>query len=436
MAFSKGHRTHWLIIASLIITACSNDDMKIENSEVTRSTKQRITSPQVSPAELSQLVGGNSTFAFDLYRAVRQDNVGKNLFYSPFSISIALAMTYAGARGNTETEMAQALQFTLSQDRLHPNFNALDLELMSRGQEAQGKDGGKFRLNIANATWGQKDYSFLPAYLDTLAENYDAGLRLLDFSADAETARLTINEWVSQKTEQKIKDLIAPGMLDSLTRLVLTNAVYFNAAWKDKFDANATHDGEFQKIDGSKVTVAMMQKKDDGFGYAKAGGCQAVELPYDGEELSMVVLLPDAGTFESFEAALNSDKVDNILNNLQTAMVDLTIPKFKTESGFLVASAMQSLGMKDAFDDNADFSGMSDQALADNLHISDIIHKAFIAIDEAGTEAAAATAVVMKANAIPAESATVKLDRPFLFLIRDIKTGTILFVGRIMDPKA
>jgi serpin B len=405
-------------------------DAPADPGEEAKSDKQRITSPSVSPSNLAQLTEDNTAFAFDLYQQLR--GKPENLFYSPHSISIALAMTYGGAKGTTEQEMQKTLHYTLGQSGLHAAFNALDLELARRGQGAQGKDGGKFRLNVVNATWGQKGYPFLAPYLDLLAENYGAGMRLMNFVDQPEPSRLAINEWVERMTENRIKDLIPQGLIDSLTRLVLTNAIYFNAAWRDKFDQALTKDGEFTKLDGSKITVSMMTKQDDHFRYAKTGGCEAVEVPYDGQELSMVLMLPE-GPLDAFEASLDGGAVAKILSSLGGDSVQLTLPKFKMEGKFSLKETLSKLGMKEAFTDAADFSGMDGRPA--NLFISDVVHKSFIAIDETGTEAAAATAVIMASNAAPAKTYTVKLDRPFLFLIRDIKTGAILFVGRVVEPK-
>lgn len=402
------------------------------SAPVVQSDKARVTSPEASTPDVADLVGGNSAFAFDLYQVLREEREG-NLFYSPYSISLALAMTYAGARGETERQMADALRFSLPQDRLHPAFNALDQELARRGEGAEGKDGQGFRLNVANAIWGQAGYQFLAGFLDTLAENYGAGLRILDFKADPEAARVTINDWVSDQTEGRIKDLIPPGLINPLTRLVLTNAIYFNAAWSEPFEEGATQDDTFHLLDGGQVSVPMMRQTES-FGYAAGEGYQVVELPYDGRELSMVILLPEAGAFEAFESSLNAGQVDAALSDLSYRQVSLTMPKFEVESDFSLAQALAAMGMPDAFSSDADFSGMTGER---DLFIADVVHKAFVSVDEAGTEAAAATAVVMElTSAAPEEPIRVTIDRPFILFIRDIETGGILFVGRVADPSA
>jgi len=423
-----------MVVVLLTLAGCGS------GTDTAHSEKQRVTALEANEADLVGLANGNSAFAFDLYQALREE--GGNLFYSPYSISLALAMTYAGARGETEQQMADTLHFILSQDRLHPAFNGLDLELARRGEGAKGKDeegtrpGRRvqgFRLNIVNALWGQDGYKFLAEFLDLLAENYGAGLRLLDFAKAPEESRVTINDWVSDQTEGRIEDLIPKGLIDTLTRLVLTNAIYFNAAWSHPFQERLTRDGTFYLLDGSEVTVPMMRQTES-FGYAEGEGYQAVELPYDGHELSMVILLPETGGFEEFEGSLDAERVDAIVKNLARMQVALTMPKFELESDFSLAQVLVAMGMPDAFSMDADFSGMDG---THELFIKDVVHKAFVSVDEAGTEAAAATAVVVAEKAMmPEEIVEVTVDRPFVFLIRDIKTGAILFVGRVVNPSA
>ena len=395
-----------------------------------QSDKERVTAPEAADPDLAELTQGNDLFALDLYHILKTDR--DNLFYSPYSISVALAMTYAGARGETERQMAGALHYTLPQARLHPGFNALDLALASRGQGAQGRDGEGFRLNVANAIWGQHDYAFLSEFLDALAVNYGAGLRLVDFAAAPEEARVTINSWVSDQTEGRIEDLIPAGAIDALTRLVLTNAIYFNAAWSMPFEKELTEDGPFHLLDGGEVRVPMM-KQVESFGYNAGQGYQAVELPYDGRELSMVILVPEAGEFEAFEDSLDAGRVAGILEGLRPGQVALSMPKFEIEASFSLVDALTAMGMPDAFSPDADFSGMTGNR---ELAISDVVHKGFVSVDEAGTEAAAATAVIIKLTAMPGEPVEVTIDRPFIFAIRDIETGALLFVGRVVDPSA
>ena len=419
-----------LVIVMLLPVIASIQLTQPAAAEVLKSDKERITSPDISTNEQALLVEGNSAFAFDLYQALKGEE--GNLFYSPYSISLALVMTYAGANGETAQQIADTLKFLLEQERLHPAFNWLDAELAKRGEGAEGKDGEGFRLNIVNAIWGQKDYEFLPDFLDVLAENYGAGLRILDFITETEKSRLAINQWVSDQTEGRIEDLIPPGAIGALTRLVLTNAIYFNAAWEYPFDKKMTADGRFYLLDGGQVTVPMM-KQTESFGYTEGQGYQAIEVLYDGGELSMVILLPEDGKFEAFEDGLQAEQVEDIISGLQLTEVALTMPKFEFDSEFSLKDTLPEMGMPIAFSSSADFSGMNGNR---ELSISDVLHKAFVAVDEAGTEAAAATAVIMELTAAPEPPVEVTIDRPFIFLVRDIETGAILFVGRVMNPGA
>lgn len=420
----------YLLVGSLALGAVGcKPPIALGPKEAAASDRPRAKNPTVSVTNLSALVDGNTAFAFDLYQVLRKAGTG-NLFYSPYSISQALAMAYAGARGETETQMAATLRFLLAQEALHKAFNGLDQALTSRGQGAAGKDGKGFRLNIVNAIWGQQDHPWLPAFLDTLAENYGAGIRLVDYVKDPEAARVRINDWVARQTEQRIKDLIAKGMIDQMTRLVLTNAIYFNAAWQVPFNKDATAPGSWTLLDGSKITVPMMTQSEN-LGYASGNGYQAVELPYSGGELSMVIMLPDAGRFEEFEGRLDAALLDQILDDITYQQLRLTMPKFKFEGEFSLGDILSALGMPIAFSDSADFSGMTGKR---DLCISEVLHKSFVAVDEAGTEAAAATAVIMRLTSMPAEPRPVAVDRPFVFLIRDVETGAVLFLGRVLTP--
>ena len=417
-----------LLIGLLLLSLAVGCVRPNRHIQVVRADAARVTRPDVPAQELAELVRGNNGFAVDLYRALREQESG-NFFYSPFSISIALAMTWAGARGETEREMADVLHFPLPQDRLHPAFNALDLELAQRGQGARGRDGTGFRLHIVNALWSQRGYQFLPEFLETLARNYGAGLRLLDLS-DPEAARGVINDWISDQTEGRIRDLIPAGVVSALTRLVLTNAIYFNAAWAEPFERNLTADGPFYLLDGRQVMVPLMRQTAY-FGYAEGEGFQAVELPYDGEELAMVILLPGEGRFEEFEASLDAARLEEMLGRLRSQHLSLTMPRFGVESSFRLVDTLAAMGMPSPFQpDQADLSGMNGTR---DLYIQAVLHKAFVSVDESGTEAAAATAVIVGVTG-PPPGLEVTVNRPFIFLIRDRQTGVILFVGRVVNP--
>jgi serpin B len=363
------------------------------------NTGQEKEVSQVSPevgavyaAVQADLVNSNTTFALDLYRALRKED--GNLFFSPHSISTALAMTYAGARGT---------------------------DLTRRTNDIEG-----VQLSIANALWGQIGYPFLLDFRDTLAESYDAPLRLTDFDNAPEESRIDINDWVSNATNKKIEDLMVPGTITPDTRLVLANAIYFKGTWKVQFDAKKTEFAPFYRLDGSQVKVPMMRVKEH-FPYTEGMNYQAIELPYTGNALSMVIFLPREGMFEDFEAGLSVERLDAIMARLCSEKVQLAMPKFELTSEFSLADTLAELGMPDAFTGVADFSGMDGTR---DLFIGHVAHKAYVSVNEEGTEAAAATGVSMVLS-IPA---MMTIDHPFIFLIRDIETGAILFIGRVMDP--
>jgi serpin B len=410
--------------------------LTLGNFQVERvAAGERNVSPVYAENDLSQLVRDNNTFAVDLYRAIKDPS--QNLLFSPYSLSTALAMTYAGARNQTEAQMATALHFTFPQNELHPLFNALGIELGSRKQSVSSGDSKYLKLNVANALWGQKNFSFLDDFLSVLMANYGAGMWLVDFESNAAQACLAIDDWVARQTENKIRDLLSPEDVDSLTRLVLTNTVYFKASWAIPFNQDATYNGNFNLLDNSVVTVPMMIPKaskgenHEVYTAAVGSGYQAVELPYYGNDFSMLVILPDQGTFAAFEQSLNYPLISQIVNNLAVRDVQLRMPKFGYVSKFDVSNALAGLGMTDAFDPGtADFSGMDGFR---DLFISKAIHQAFISVDENGTEAAAATAIVMSYTSIH-DPLQVTVNRPFIYLIRDKQTGAILFLGRVINP--
>jgi len=418
------HRTNLTLALLLILTACvpglGTGSGKVE---VAQSQAERIAAPDVPATDMDALSAGDAAFAVDLYHAVKGEE--ENLFFSPYSISTALAMTYAGAREETARQMAETLHFTLPAERLHPACNALALEL------AGGED---FVLNVVNSLWGQQGYTFLPEFLDLLAENYGAGLRLLDFATATESARVTINDWVSEQTEDKINDLIPQGGVTPDTRLVLVNAIYFNADWLYPFDKDKTHDAPFVLLDGENVSVPMMDwETPERVPYTRGEGYQAVELPYVGGKTSLVLIAPDEGEFAAYEEAFTAEHLTSLLDDLSTESVALTMPKFSYDQNLSLADTLAAMGMPDAMDPaRADFSGMDGTR---SLYIGNVFHKAFVAVDEAGTEAAAATAVVVQETAISIDD-TIELtvDRPFIFLIRDTGNGALLFLGRVENP--
>jgi len=412
-----------LLFVMISLVGCS---AKVDTGNIAAAAVPREKPQSADPSLLDEQVAGNNDFAFDLYRSLCLQE--GNLFYSPYSISLALAMVYAGARGETEKQMSTTLHFALPQDQLHPVFNALDGSL-----NTSGSDKTSFQLNVANSLWGQDHFPFLPDFLNLIARNYGAGVRLVDFTSNTrrEAARRTINDWVSGQTNGKIKELLPQGMLDDLTRLVLVNAIYFKGEWQDPFE-NGTSDAPFTLPDGTQVNVPTMSRRADA-PYFQGDGYQAVGLPYKGERVEMIVVMPDPGKFSEFEQALNREAFDRILAGLKDSDMKLFMPKFNFEYSADMKDSLAGMGMPAAFDPaQADFSGIYDPTNEPNLFISHIAHKAFVAVDEKGTEAAAATGVVMEMASLPV---TLHIDHPFIFVIRDRQTGSILFIGRVLDPR-
>jgi serpin B len=390
------------------------------------------TSAEALPTtDQSVVAKGGMAFAIDLYGRLAAEP--GNLFFSPYSISNALAMTYGGAAGHTAEEMAKTLHLNLPSQRLHAAFGGLDQAL-----NEDGKKGG-CSLNLANALWGQRGTAFLAPFLDLVKTNYGAGLNAVDFRNDAEGARKTINDWVADKTNGKIKDLIAPGVLKDLTRLVLTNAIYFKGRWEQEFKAQSTSEQTFRIAPGRQIRARLMEQTGN-FGYFDGGTFQLLEMPYKGADLAMAALLPkDDDGLTALERALSAEALQNWLALARYGDVHVYFPRFKITEQFSLAEELKALGMVEAFDDRkADFSLMNGKqpGQADSLFISDVIHKAFVECNEEGTEAAAASAVVMmRALAMPRHSPPVfRADHPFLFLIRDRRSGAILFLGRIVEP--
>lgn len=378
-------------------------------------------------ARMSEIVKGNNHFATDLYAHLK-DKTSGNLFFSPYSISTALAMTYAGAAGETRRQMAQVLHFTVSEQELH--------QAMARLRENLLVDSKKgYQLRVANRLWGQKGYEFLPEFLQTTRSGYGAELGVLDFAQATEPARREINAWVEQQTEEKIKDLLAPGVLDPSTRLVLTNAIYFKGNWQEQFEKDATEDAPFHVSADREVTVPMMHQTER-FGYRAADGLQILEMPYAKGELSMLVLLQkEIEGLPRLEKKLTQANLQEWTKGLRRQKVIVYVPRFKMTSQFGLKDTLQAMGMRLAFEPGkADFSGMS---RSDELFISAVIHKAFVDVNEEGTEAAAATGVAVAATAAPVqeEPPVFRADRPFVFMIRDNRTGSIVFMGRVVNPK-
>ncbi len=329
--------------------------------------------------------------------------------------------------------MADTLHFLLPQEELHPAFYSLGLDFAIRAEGASGygEEGQPFQLNIANALWGQEGYPFHEEFLNLLSESYGAGLYPVDFENAPGEARQMVNDWVAEETEDKIRDIVPPGAISPITRLVLANAIYFNAGWLFPFEESMTQDDVFTLLDGSQVTVPMMSQEES-FGYVQGDGYQAVEMPYYGYDMAMLILVPDEGEFESFEEFLDFETFSAIQSSILWERVQLFMPSFEFEFDLSLSAILSSMGMTNAFDGAvADFSGMTD---AESLFISEVLHKAFVKVDEQGTEAAAATVVIMAAGGAPVGPIELRVDRPFIFTIYDHQTGSILFVGRVLNP--
>jgi serpin B len=374
-------------------------------------------------SNLAIAVQGNTEFALDLYQKLRL--LDGNLIFSPYSLSTALAMTYAGAHADTQIQMTQALHFLPDQDLLHPAFAHLGARLEEVGKK------GHVQLRVANALWPRKGYELLKGFLTLAKKFYGVRITPVDFG-DSETARLTINGWVEERTENKIKDLIAAGVLDDSTRLVLVNAIYFKGNWADRFDPALTSQAPFMTPAGSQIQVPMMSLKHT-FRYAEVDGLQALELPYAGGELSMFVLLPrDVNGMARLEEALVVKNLEKWESTLQEAEVQVYLPRFELTFPFRLDDMLKSMGMKDAFSTKADFSGMDG---TQELHLGAVLHKAFVAVNEQGTEAAAATAVAMVTKMLAISPIIFRADHPFVFFIQENGTGSILFIGRVVNPE-
>jgi serpin B len=383
----------------------------------------RDSTPNVSDSALSSLVSGNTSFAIDLYNKLATGST--NTFFSPYSLSTALAMTWGGAAGGTAQDMAAALHFSAPQATLHQEWDALDLALTAHAAAAG------FELHIVNQVWGEKTTAFLPDYIKLLTINYGAPLLLLDFINSPDPSRQTINAWVGSQTQQEIQNLIPEGGIDNLTRLVLTNAIYFKAQWADTFPHENTADRFFYRSDVDSVSTEFMSNVGS-YSYYADSGISAIRIPYKGNQTSMLIILPAKDNMAQVTAGLSAAFIASVQSSLQATEIGLYLPKFSFSTGAIALSApLKSLGMASAFSDTANFSGI-DGAL--DLRIKEVYHKAYVAVDEAGTTAAAATAVTVTASAVPLPPTIVNVNRPFIFLICDDSTGAVLFMGEVVDP--
>jgi serine protease inhibitor len=425
----SAHRV-FVILGVILLSGCQF--ALADTSAVARSDLARETAPQVSRAAAQTLVDGNNAFAFDFYHRVQGN--GGNLVYSPYSISLAAALLYGGAGGETASQIASTFHFTLPPGQFHPALNALSLDLAQRPAQSLKVDrNNPLQLYIANAIWGQRDYPFEKNYLDLLAVNYGAGVRLLDFAAAPDSARQKINDWVGRETKGKIKDILPPGSIDPATRLVLANAIYFKAAWQEAFVKKLTRDAPFTLLDGSQVQVPTMQTEGGIPVRVGAGdGYQALAVPYKGDLAEMVIILPDPGRFESVESMLDGGKFASVLDELKPGDLSLYMPRFEFTADFDLTQVLSGMGMPLVFDrSKADLGGITK---AERLYAQQALHKAYVLVNEEGTEAAAASVIVVMPASLAPPQQELRIDRPFIFVIRDVPTGAILFVGRVLNP--
>jgi len=387
-----------------------------------------ITASRAQVSTRNATVKGNNQFAIALYKKLLKNN-SKNLFVSPYSISSALAIAYAGAKGKTAQEMEKVLR--ISPKTIHKDYKKLNQHFKS----VQSKE---LKLNILNALWGQHKFRFLSSYLQLNEQYYQAKIENLDFIEDTEGARLTINDWVEENTNKKIKDLLAPNVINKRTRLVITNVIYFKGSWATKFEASLTKKRTFT-TPKQKVSDVDFLTMESSFRYAETNKFQALEIPYQGQKLSLMILLPKRiNGLISLEKTLSEKTYNQILRNLRYENIKLSLPKFKINDKVTLKKKLISMGIRQAFSKKADFHKMTIQS---RLKISDVIHKTFIEVDENGTEAAAATAVigtlaeVSLSASVKVKYKIFKADHPFLFMIKDNKTNSILFIGKLNNPK-
>lgn len=416
-------------LAVTVSTACasSSADQTMTTAPVVDSPQTPpATDPPTSPASPQDIAKGSNAFAMDLHAQLRSRD--GNFAYSPASISVALAMTYAGAKGETAAQMRDAMHFGDDADALHAAYGSQLAAWNEPGRTA-------YELAVVNRLFGEKTATFEQPFLALTDTTYHAPLEPVDFLGAADASRVRINDWVAKQTKDRIKDLLPSGSLDSDTRLVLTNAVYFKGTWKYEFSKKATADAKFHNLAGADVTVPMMNLAAD-LKHASVDGVQVLELPYAGDQLAMDIFLPtDRDGLAALEQKMSGDNVDKWLGALSSREVEVAMPRFKIDPPKAVAlkSTLTSMGMSLPFTKAADFSAMSPEK---PLYIDDVFHKAFVEVNEKGTEAAAATAVVMRTESASVGPGPVsfRADHPFVFAIRDLQSGSLLFVGRVADP--
>ncbi|MFA5397243.1 MAG: serpin family protein [Methanogenium sp.] len=387
----------------------------------------------LSPNVAGEVVNANTLFAYDLYQTLKSDkeNAGKNIFFSPYSISTALALTYEGAKGTTADEISSVFHFPKNDTVRQNGYQGL-LASLNRPDSA-------YSLKTANALWAEKTYPLLPAYIETAQKSYSAEVRNMDFVTAPEESRQIINRWVEDQTENRIQNLIPEQAITPLTTLVITNAVYFKGKWVLQFSENNTKSAAFRTGQDTSVAVDMMQRTDVDahYGYAETDDLQILRMPYEhesGKALSMLVILPKGDDLALAETALPTKELADAIAEMKQTQVEVFFPKFTMETTYLLPKTLTTMGMPTAFGSGADFSGMDGTR---DLFISDVIHKAFVEVNEEGTEAAAATGVVIgRGMTVETPVPVFRADHPFVFMITDDETEMVLFMGRMADPTA
>jgi serpin B len=420
-----------IIVLSLgiFLSGCIRQPTPIPDNNSITPENSTINNYTASGVILNNVVDANNQFAFDLYS--KYESKEGNMFFSPYSISSALAMTYEGAKGKTAAEMQSVLHLSNDKATIHSGFADINTGL--------NKADKSYQLSVANALWAQKDYPFKQDYFDTVNTYYGGKVANLDFVKETEKSRVTINTWVENNTNDRIKDLIPKGLITNDTRLVLTNAIYFKANWTNKFDAKDTSDEQFKLGSGDKITTSMMYQTTF-FNYSENDETQMLEMDYLGNDLSMLIILPKEDNLSQVESGLTIDELNTLKKDMKTYNVKVTLPKFKFETKYFMKQDLIDMGMPTAFDGSqADFTGMWTRQNNENLYISQVIHQTFIEVAENGTEAAAATAVIiMETSSVQIEQEPVVVfnaDHPFMFIIQEKATGNILFMGRLSDPR-
>lgn len=413
-----------VICLSVIVVLVSGCTEKFNNNTPNNNQTPVIINNRSSVGILGSVVSANNQFAMDLYSKYKSKD--GNVFFSPYSISSALAMTYEGAKGQTADEMQRVLHLPDSKDKIRSDFASIYSGL--------NKADKPYNLTTANALWAQKDYPFLNDYLSAVGLYYDGKVTNLDFQSDPESSRITINRWVENKTNDRIKDLIPAGLITPDTKLVLTNAIYFKANWSEQFDSDLTTNQSFKLDSGTTINSSMMYQTET-FNYGETNSLQILEMPYLGNDISMLIILPKGNSLNELENAINTTNLDNWKRDMNSEEVRVSLPKFKFETKYFMANDLEEMGMPTAFSDAADFSGMTGKK---DLKIDQVIHQTFVEVSESGTEAAAATAVIMMPTAMPPgpepQPKVFNADHPFIFVIQEKSTGNILFMGRVMNP--